>query len=183
MFDIFKNLFRKRNQDREYLRNFLAGYEHWKGEKMDEKIKIIIGAIDSVFATSLKAYIDSQTALQIMVQKGICTADEVASMRQIVRNNTKEGKMLDQLEEKLLYESKETVNHLLRKKMTDPDSLSKNEEEFLSHTLQEEYRQKDAKRFEDIMYRLFNEEDVPDSEREEALRILNNIQKEINDGN
>ena len=93
------------------------------------EIKSLLASCDAV-----NALIETQTILQLLVQKGIVTPEEVASMRNVVKRQPKYNQMLQELDnEKNKLEEHVKFEELFTKSLQPggKESLTQEEKDYL----------------------------------------------------
>lgn len=85
---------------------------------------------------AVKAITETQVILQLLVKKNIVTAEEVTSMREIVKSRPKYKRLFDLIEKanSNLNET-EIFDTLMKKLLTDRDSMTDEEKEQLDKYL------------------------------------------------
>lgn len=97
---------------------------------------ILERTIIEIADVAVNAITETQVILQLLVKKNIVTTEEVVSMRDVVRNRPKYKRLFDLVETGYsnLNES-ETFDSLMKKLLTDRDSMTDEEMEQLDKML------------------------------------------------
>lgn len=81
--------------------------------------------------TAVKALIDTQVILQLLVKKNIVTREEVSDMRNIVSSQPENKKIMDVIEESITEKALRSRFDELFKKVASGYEITKEEREFL----------------------------------------------------
>ena len=81
--------------------------------------------------TAVKALIDTQVILQLLVKKNIVTREEVSDMRNIVSSQPENKKIMDAIEESITEKALRSRFDELFKKVASGYEITKEEREFL----------------------------------------------------
>lgn len=81
--------------------------------------------------TAVKALIDTQVILQLLVKKNIVTREEVSNMRNIVSSQPENKKIMDAIEESITEKALRSRFDELFKKVASGYEITKEEREFL----------------------------------------------------
>lgn len=81
--------------------------------------------------TAVKALIDTQVILQLLVKKNIVTREEVIDMRNIVSSQPENKKIMDAIEESITEKALRSRFDELFKKVASGYEITKEEREFL----------------------------------------------------
>ena len=81
--------------------------------------------------TAVKALIDTQVILQLLVKKNIVTREEVSDMRNIVSSQPENKKIMDVIEENITEKALRSRFDELFKKVASGYEITKEEREFL----------------------------------------------------
>nr|DAU54639.1 MAG TPA: Penicillinase repressor [Caudoviricetes sp.] len=81
--------------------------------------------------TAVKALIDTQVILQLLVKKNIVTREEVIDMRNIVSSQPENKKIMDDIEETITEKALRSRFDELFKKVASGYEITKEEREFL----------------------------------------------------
>ena len=81
--------------------------------------------------TAVKALIDTQVILQLLVKKNIVTRKEVSDMRNIVSSQPENKKIMDAIEESITEKALRSRFDELFKKVASGYEITKEEREFL----------------------------------------------------